>query len=53
MEEKDIEIWTVCELILKGEIFMSTLSRKLNKLFKESAQLRKLSDAEAEVHFRT
>ena len=34
----------------KGKIFMSTLSRKLNGLFKENAKLRKrLSEAEAQI----
>ena len=49
-EEKEIKIWKVCKVCPKGKIFMSTLSRKLNWLFKENAKLRKrLSEAEAQI----
>ena len=51
-EEKEIEIWNVSKLCLKGEISMSTWSRKLNWLFKKNAQLRKISEAQAEMDIR-
>ena len=51
-EEKETDIWKVRKLRLEGEISMSTWSRKLKRLFKESAQLRKrLSESEADMDF--
>ena len=51
-EEKEIEIWKVRKLCLKGEISMSTWSRKRNWLFKKNAQLRKISEAQTEMDIR-
>ena len=39
-EEKEIEIWKVCKLCLKGKFYMSTSSRKLKWLFEDNAQHR-------------
>ena len=39
-EEKEIEIWKMCKLCLKGKIYMFIWNRKLNWLYKGNAQLK-------------
>ena len=52
-KEEETELWKVCKLYRKGEIYISTLNRKLNWLFKENVQAQKrLPEAEAETHRR-